>query len=120
FAFIAIIIACFGLFGMAMLTFSQRTKEVSIRKVLGASLSGLIVLLLRDFTRLIFIAVIIATPFAWWMMDQWLDNFIYQVGIHPLVFILSGFMLMVIAWITLSYFTYTTSRVNPAETLKNE
>jgi putative ABC transport system permease protein len=120
FAFIAIAIASFGLFGMAMLNFSQRTKEVSIRKVLGASISGLIVLLLKDFTKLIFIALIIATPFAWWMMDRWLDNFIYQVGISPTVFIFSGLALLLISWITLSYFTLKTSRVNPAETLKNE
>ena len=120
FACIAIAIACFGLFGMAMLTFSQRTKEVSIRKVLGASVSGLIILLLRDFTKLIFIAILLATPFAWWMMDQWLDNFIYQVRIHPAVFVVSGLGLMLMSWITLSYFTLKTSRINPAETLKNE
>ena len=120
FAFIAIGIACFGLFAMAMLTFNQRTKEVSIRKVLGASVFGLIVLLLRDFTKLIFIAIIIAIPFAWWMMNKWLDNFIYQVGIHPAVFLISGFVLILISWITLSYFTLKTSRINPAETLKNE
>jgi putative ABC transport system permease protein len=120
FAFIAIVIACFGLFGMAMLTFNQRTKEVSIRKVLGASVSGLIILLLRDFTKLIFIAILLATPFAWWLMDKWLDNFIYQVGIHPAVFLISGLVLILISWITLSYFTLKTSRINPAETLKNE
>lgn len=120
FAFIAITIACFGLFAMSMLTFGQRTKEVSIRKVLGASVPELIVLLLSDFTKLIFVAIILATPFAWWMMDQWMDNFIYQVGIHPLVFLFSGLILIVIAWITLSYFTLKTSQVNPAETLKNE
>lgn len=120
FAFIAIAIACFGLFGMAMLSFNQRTKEVSIRKVLGASVSGLIVLLLSDFTKLIFIAIVIATPFAWWMMDKWLDNFIYQVGIQPIVFLISGLALVLISWLTLSYFTLKTSRINPAETLKNE
>jgi len=120
FAFIAVVIACFGLFAMAMLSFNQRTKEVSIRKVLGASVTGLIVLLLSDFTRLIFIAIVIATPFAWWMMDQWLNNFIYQVGIHPSVFLISGLFLILISWITLSYFTLKTSRINPAETLKSE
>ncbi len=120
FAFIAIAIACFGLFGMAMLTFNQRTKEVSIRKVLGASVSGLIVLLLKDFTKLIFIAIVLAIPLAWWMMDQWLDNFMYQVGIHPMIFLISGLVLILISWITLSYFTLKTSRINPAETLKNE
>lgn len=120
FAFIAIAIACFGLFGMGMLTFNQRTKEVSIRKVLGASVSGLIILLLSDFTKLIFLSILIATPFAWWMMDKWLDNFMYQVGIHPAVFLISGLTLLLISWITLSYFTLKTSRINPAETLKNE
>lgn len=120
FAFIAIVIACFGLFGMAMLTFNQRTKEVSIRKVLGATVSGLIVLLLKDFTKLIFIAIVLATPLAWWMMDRWLDNFMYQIGIHPMIFLISGLALIAISWITLSYFTLKTSRINPSETLKSE
>ncbi|MCI0617913.1 ABC transporter permease [bacterium] len=120
FASLAILIACFGLFAMAMLTFNQRMKEISIRKVLGASVSGLIFLLLNDFTKLILVAIVIATPLAWWMMDRWLDNFIYQVGIHPLTFVMSGLILLVISWITLSYFTLKTSRINPAETLKNE
>jgi putative ABC transport system permease protein len=120
FASLAILIACFGLFAMAMLTFNQRLKEISIRKVLGASVSGLIFLLLNDFTKLIIIATLIATPVAWWMMDRWLDNFIYQVGIHPMVFVISSLILLVISWITLSYFTLKTSRINPTETLKGE
>lgn len=120
FAFIAIAIACFGLLGMAMLTFSQRAKEVSIRKVLGASVGGLMVLLLRDFTKLIVIAILLATPLAWWMMDKWLDNFVYQVGIYPLVFVGSGFTLIATAWITLGYFTLRTSRISPADVLRSE
>jgi putative ABC transport system permease protein len=120
FATLAIIIACFGLFAMAMLVFNQRVKEISIRKVLGASTSGLIILLLNDFTKLILIAILIATPLAWWMMDQWLSNFIYQVGIHPMIFVGSGIILVTISWITLSYFTLKTSRINPAKTLKSE
>jgi putative ABC transport system permease protein len=120
FAFIAVAIACFGLLGMAMLTFSQRTKEVGIRKVLGASVSGLMFLLLRDFSRLIVLAILLATPMAWWMMDQWLDHFIYQVGIDPLVFVVSGFTLIATAWITLGYFTLRTSRINPATVLRSE
>jgi putative ABC transport system permease protein len=120
FASLAILIACFGLFAMAMLTFNQRLKEISIRKVLGASVSGLIFLLLNDFTKLIIIAILIATPVAWWMMDRWLDNFIYQVGIHPMVFVISSLILLTISWITLSYFTLKTSRINPTETLKSE
>jgi putative ABC transport system permease protein len=120
FASLAILIACFGLFAMAMLTFNQRLKEISIRKVLGASVSELIFLLLNDFTKLIIIAILIATPVAWWMMDRWLDNFIYQVGIHPMVFVISSLILLTISWITLSYFTLKTSRINPTETLKSE
>jgi putative ABC transport system permease protein len=120
FASLTLLIACFGLFAMVTLTFNQRIREVSIRKVLGASVSGLIVLLLNDYTRLILVAVVIATPLAWWVMNQWLDNFIYRVGIHPLTFILSGLGLVVLSWLTLSYFTVKTSRINPAQTLKAE
>jgi putative ABC transport system permease protein len=120
FASLAVLIACFGLFAMATLIFNQRIKEVSIRKVLGASVPGLIVLLLNDFTKLILIAIVIATPAAWWMMNQWLNNFIYQVGIEPLTFVLSGLSLVLLSWLTLSYFTVKTSRINPAETLKCE
>lgn len=120
FATLAIIIACLGLFAMAMLVFNQRVKEVSIRKVLGASTSGLIFLLVNDFTKLILIAILMATPLAWWMMDHWLNNFIYKVGIHPMIFVGSGIILLTISWITLSYFTLKTSRINPAKILKSE
>lgn len=120
FSFIAIIIASFGLFAMAMLTFQQKVKEVSIRKVLGATVPNLLVLLLGGFTKLIFIAILLAIPLTWWMMDRWLDNFSYQVTIHPFVFVVSGLLLLLISWITLSYLTLKTSRLNPAETLKSE
>ncbi|MEX2232734.1 MAG: FtsX-like permease family protein, partial [Cyclobacteriaceae bacterium] len=120
FTVIAIIIASFGLFGMSLLTFQQQIKELSVRKVLGATLSNILVLLIGDFTKLILLAVILATPFAWWIMNIWLQNFSYQVNIKPLTFILSGFGLILIAWVTLSYFTIKASQLNPAETLKNE
>lgn len=120
FAVIAIVIAGFGLFGMALLSFHQRTKEVGIRKVLGATVASLLVLLLRDFTKLILIAIVLATPFAWWMMDRWLDNFVYQVGVQPLVFVFTGVALLTVSWIILGYLTLKTSRVNPTEVLRNE
>lgn len=120
FTAVAIGIACFGLFGMSLLTFQQKIKELSVRKVLGATLSGMLVLLIGDFTRLIIIAVLLATPVAWWIMRDWLQNFTYQIEIHPLVFIVSGAALILVAWITLSYFTVKASRLNPAETLKTE
>lgn len=120
FTVIAILIACFGLFGMSLLTFQQKLKEFSVRKVLGASLSGILVLLVGDFTKLIALAVLLATPLAWWLMSDWLQNFTYRVTIHPFVFIVSGIILILVAWITLSYFTVKAAKLNPAETLKNE
>ncbi|MFM8912907.1 MAG: ABC transporter permease, partial [Flammeovirgaceae bacterium] len=120
FAGLAILIACFGLFAMAMLTFQQRTKEVSVHKVLGATSIHLIVLLMRDFTKLILLAILLAIPIAWWLMDQWMGNFIYQVGVRPAVFVFSGAALLTLAWTTLIYLTLRTTRLNPAETLKGE
>jgi putative ABC transport system permease protein len=120
FAFLAVAIACFGLFGMAIITFNQRIKEVSVHKIMGASVLNLIRLLLGDFTKLISIAILLAAPLAWWIMTNWLNNFTYRVNIHPAIFLLSGFSLLIIAWITLSYFTIKTSRINPAETLRSE
>ena len=116
----AISVACFGLFGIATLSFSQRKKEVSVRKVLGSTEWQLTFLLLRDFSKLIAISVIIASPIAWWIMDQWLDNFIYQTVIPPTIFIYSGLGLMAMAWLTLGYLTFKTARINPAESLKAE
>ncbi len=120
FAIIAIAIACFGLFAMALLSFQHRIKEVGIRKVLGASQSALVVLLLKDFTQLILVAIVVAIPFAWVMMDRWLDNFVYQVTIHPALFALSGLLLLVLAWLILGYLTLRTSRINPSDVLKAE
>jgi len=120
FSIIALLIACFGLFGMSMLMFYQKIKEVSVRKVLGASPVSLLALLLGDFTKLVLMAVVIGTPVAWYFMTEWLKNFSYKVEIHPLVFVLSASVLVVISWATLSYFTLKASRLNPAETLKSE
>ena len=120
FSLLGIGIASMGLLGIAALAFRQRTKEVSIRKVLGASLPNLILLLVKDFTRLVFIAIIFAVPLVWWVMDRWLQNFSYKIAIHPAVFVVSGLILMLMAWITLSFLTIKTATVNPAETLKAE
>jgi putative ABC transport system permease protein len=120
FTVIAILIACFGLFGMSLLTFQQKIKELSVRKVLGASTASILVLLVGDFTKLILLAIVLATPFAWWIMNDWLKNFSYQIDIHPLTFLVSGLVLLLISWLTLSYFTVRAAALNPAETLKNE
>lgn len=120
FAGIAIAIACFGLLGIAALTFRNKTKEISVRKVLGAEFTSIIILLLKDFTVLILIAIFIAIPVSAWMMNGWLQNFSYRVELNPLIFIGSGLLLILISWITLSYLTYRVAKVNPATTLKSE
>ncbi len=120
FSFIAVAIACFGLLGIAALSFRQKTKEICVRKIVGATVSGLMVLLLKDFTRLVLISILLAVPLCWWMMSQWLDNFSFHSVINPLVFIASGGLLILLTWGTLSYLTLKIASVNPAETLKNE
>jgi putative ABC transport system permease protein len=87
---------------------------------LGASSLNLLVLLLGNFTKLILLAIVVAIPFVWWIMDRWLQNFTYQVNIHPVIFLIAGLGLLVISWLTLSYFTIKASQLNPAETLKSE
>lgn len=120
FSSIAILIASFGLFGMALLTFHRKTKEISIRKVLGAGMPHLVFLLLKNFTVLVLIAVAVATPVTWWVMTGWLQNFSFRVEISPMIFIGSAILLITICWVTLSYLTIKTTHLNPAETLKNE
>src|SRR5258706_1605596 len=120
FSFLGVIIASTGLLGIAALAFRQRTKEISVRKVLGASLSNLVILLVKDFTKLVLIAVVIAVRLVWWVMIGWLENFSYRITVNPLVFVITGIGLILIAWITLSFLTIKTAQVNPAETLKSE
>jgi putative ABC transport system permease protein len=120
FSFLGVGIASIGLLGIAALAFRQRTKEVSIRKVLGANLSSLIVLLIKDFTRLVLIAVVLSVPLVWWLMNGWLQNFSYRISINPVVFVITGISLVLVCWLTLSFLTLKTARVNPAETLKSE
>jgi putative ABC transport system permease protein len=120
FSGIAILIASFGLFGMALLTFYRKTKEISIRKVLGAGVPHLVFLLLKNFTILVLVAVVIATPLTWWVMNGWLQNFSFRIEISPLIFVGSALLLIAICWVTLSYLTIKTTQLNPAETLKSE
>ncbi len=120
FAIVAILIACFGLLGIAALAFRNKTKEISVRKVLGAEFSNIIFLLLKDFTVLIVIAIVIALPVAVWMMNTWLQNFSYRVELNPLIFIGSGLLLIILSWVTLGYLTIKIAKVNPATTLKSD
>ena len=120
FSSLAIIIACVGLFGLSAYTASRRTKEIGIRKVLGATVGGVVVLLSKDFTKLVLLAFVLATPLAWWMMDQWLNSFAYRIPLGAGSFALAGLAALSIAWLTVSYQSVKAAMVNPVRSLKSE
>jgi ABC-type antimicrobial peptide transport system permease subunit len=120
FAAIAIIISCLGLFGLAAYTAEQRTKEIGIRKVLGASVQNIVLLLSREFVRLVVIAFVIATPLAWYMMSLWLENFAYSDGISPWVFAVAGLLALIIAFVTVSWQAIKAAFMNPVKSLRSE
>ena len=103
FSLLAIIIACLGLFGLATYIAEQRTKEIGIRKVLGASVTNIVRMLSTDFVKLVLLAFIIATPIAWWFMNQWLQDFAFRINLSWLIFVVTGAVALVIALITLSF-----------------
>ncbi|MBS1665533.1 MAG: ABC transporter permease [Bacteroidetes bacterium] len=120
FSLFAILIACLGLFGLVTFAAEQRTKEIGIRKVLGANVGGIVMLLSKDFAKLVGIASIIAFPIAWWAMNQWLQGFAYRVSIGWWVFVVSGVIAMSIALLTVSLQTIRAALANPVKSLKTE
>ena len=120
FSGLAVVIACVGLFGLSAYTASRRTKEIGIRKVLGATVGGVVMLLSKDFTRLVAIAFVLASPLAWWMMDQWLSGFAYKITMGATPFILAGITALAIAWLTISYQSVKAAIANPVRSLKSE
>lgn len=120
FSLLAIIIACLGLFGLATYMAEQRTKEIGIRKVLGATISNITTMLSKDFLLLVFIATIIAFPVSWWVMNNWLQGFAFRINIEWWVFILSGFIAILIAMITVSAQAIKASLTNPVKSLRTE
>ena len=120
FATLAISIACLGLVGLASFTAERRKKEVGIRKVLGASSSTVVVLLSKEFTLLVVLALLVASPFAWFIMRGWLADFAYQVDLGLGVFLLAGLLTLMVAWITVAYQTGKAALTNPVESLRNE
>jgi putative ABC transport system permease protein len=120
FALLAILVGCLGLLGLATYMAEQRTKEIGIRKVLGASIGGVVALLSKDFVILILIANIIAWPAAYWVMTQWLQNFVYRTHLSPTTFILGGVTALAIALITISYQAIKAARTNPIDALRYE
>lgn len=120
FSGLAIIIACVGLFGLSAYTASLRTREIGIRKVMGATVGNMVMLLSKDFTKLVVIAFVLAAPLAWWMMDQWLSGFAYRVELGAGSFIIAGILALAIAWLTVSYQSIKAVIVNPVRSLKSE
>lgn len=118
--FITILISCLGLFGLATLMAFQRTKEIGIRKVLGAPVLGIISLFSKEYIGLILIAMLISTPIAWWAMDTWLQDFAYKINIDWWVFILSGAIAMIIALLTVSFQAIKAAIANPIKSLRTE
>jgi putative ABC transport system permease protein len=120
FASLAIIIACLGLFALTSFTAEQRTKEIGIRKVLGASVSSIVVLLSKEFGKLILIAFVLAAPLAWYAIHWWLKSYTYKVEVGVLVYTAAGLFAFGIAWITMSYQSIRAARNNPVNSLKSE
>ncbi len=120
FAALGILIACVGLFGLAAYMAGMRTKEIGVRKTLGASVSQVVFLLSKDFTKLILISLLLAIPIAYYFMDQWLANFAYRTPISVLTFVFSGGIALLIAWLTVGYQTLKAAMVNPVKSLRSE
>jgi putative ABC transport system permease protein len=120
FAGLAILISCLGLFGLAAFTAQRRQKEIGIRKVVGASVQGITLMLSKDFLRLVLIAVVIAFPLSWLMMNQWLQSFAYRINISAGVFIIAALSVMLITLITISYQAIKAARANPVNSLRTE
>ncbi|MBR9999209.1 MAG: hypothetical protein KFF73_09570 [Cyclobacteriaceae bacterium] len=117
---LAVVIGCLGLFGISLLSFNNRVKELSIRKVLGASAAHILMILSRPFVYLIVVALIISIPVTLLIMQGWLNEFQYRITIGPWVFMLAGLISLLIILITLSYQGISAIRANPADTLRNE
>lgn len=117
---LALFIACMGMFGLVTHHVFQRTKEIGIRKVLGATTSVIVALLSKNFLKLILIAVVVATPVAWWLMDRWLQNFAYRIDIQWWMFMISGLIAISIALLTISIQAIKAALTNPIESLKSE
>jgi putative ABC transport system permease protein len=120
FAGVAIFIACLGLFGLAAYTAERRRKEIGVRKVLGASVGGVVTLLSRDFVRLVLIGFVVAAPLAWWVMNQWLDSFAYRVELGWSVFLVAGGAALLIALVTVSGQALRAATTDPVKALRTE
>jgi len=120
FAILAVFISCLGLFGLASFMAEQRTKEIGIRKVLGSSVQGIVILVTKDFLKWVLMANLIAWPLAWYVSHKWLQNFAYHINIHIWIFLISGALAFVIAVLTVSFQSIRAAVANPVEALRYE
>jgi putative ABC transport system permease protein len=120
FSFLSLLIGCLGLFGLVSYTASQRTKEIGIRKVLGAKVSGIALLLSKDFLKLVVLAFIVATPVTWYIMNNWLGDFAYRIKITWWMFGFAGVLVIAVALITVSFQSIKAAIANPIKSLRTE
>jgi putative ABC transport system permease protein len=120
FAFLAIFISCLGIFGLSAFTAEQKTKEIGIRKILGASVSKIVVLLSTGFARWVLLANLIAWPIAWYVMNKWLENFAYRASLSFEVFILGGSLSLAVAAFPVAYHALRAATANPVDALRYE
>lgn len=120
FSVVSIIISCLGLFGLATFTTQRRLKEIGVRKVLGADTAGIVAMLTKDFVKLVLMALLVAFPAAWFLMNKWLDNYVYRIEISWWMFAISGIAAIMISIITISYQSIRAALSNPVESLKTE
>jgi len=120
FAALAIFVACLGLFGLATHTAQQRTKEIGIRKALGATVAGIVGLLSKDFLQLLGVAFVVAVPVAYWAMSQWLQGFAYRIDLGAGVFLGAGGLALTVALLTVSYQALRAARTDPVHALQSE
>jgi len=120
FSVLTVLIACLGLFGLASYTVDQRTREVGVRKVMGAGEGTIVALFSKEFLILIAISIVIAVPAAIYFMKDWLQDFVFRTNIKPMIFILSGLIALVIAFLTISLHTLRAARINPADAVRYE
>lgn len=120
FSIIAIFISCLGLFGLSAFTAEQRAKEIGVRKVLGATVRSLVLLLSGDFTKLVLISIVISIPVSWWLMQKWMSDFAYSSGIEWWIFGVAGVAALIIAWLTVSWQSIKAALMNPVKSLKSD
>ncbi|MCB9333860.1 MAG: hypothetical protein H6574_22625 [Lewinellaceae bacterium] len=120
FALLAVLVGCLGLFGLSGYTIAQRTKEIGIRKILGATVPGLVGLLSKDLLKVVALAILVAAPLTWWAMENWLQDFAYRTSIHWYIFALAGLIAVMVAFLTVSFQSMKAALSNPVQALRSE